>query len=108
MLSFHVTIIWSMVPSKQAKKPVNLPTLHEHGRKLRELPGVMDALGKMSHCFGRDVPLDGITHLWSLFSQGLNAEDTVFIIETLIMESFGLDFDKFDLTLQPPQENHES
>ena len=50
----------------------------------------MEALNTMSHRFGRDGPLDGITNLRSLFSLGLNSDDMVFVIETLMMENFGL------------------
>ena len=60
------------------------------GRKLRDQKGVMDALDAMSHRFGRDGPLDGITNLRAMFSLGLSSDDMVFIIKTLIMEFFGI------------------
>eukprot|EP00435_Cladocopium_sp_Y103_P066146 s220_g28.t1 len=57
------------------------------GRKLKELPAVMGALNTMSHRFGRDSPLDGITNLRSLFSLGLSSDDMVFVIQTLMKAS---------------------
>ena len=59
------------------------------GRKLKELPAVLDALDTMAHRFGRDGPLDGITNIRALFSLTVSSDDMVFIIQTLIMETFG-------------------
>ena len=71
----------------------NLSTCQRYtsmGRKLCDQKGVMEALDVMSHRFGRDGPLDGITNLRALFSLGLSSEDMIFIIKTLIMEFFGI------------------
>ena len=76
--------IWSFKNLSTCQRYTNM------GRKLKELPAVMEALNTMSHRFGRDGPLDGITNLRSLFSPGLNSDDMVFVIETLMMENFGM------------------
>lgn len=70
----------------------NLQTCQRYtslGRKLKEVPAVLDALDTMAHRFGRDGPLDGITNLRALFSLSISSDDMVFIIQTLIMETFG-------------------
>ena len=50
----------------------------------------MDELGNMPHRFGREGPLDGITNLWALFGLPVAPEDMVFIVKTLVMETFGI------------------